>query len=101
MRNVDEKVDAVSATTYAGSLTLHTTAGITSVGLTASAGTLIPHFSDTVSLTGVHAFGLLNGVSFGQFEIDVVEKLDSVSSTGSIGTVVSTGTASVVPCSIA
>lgn len=74
--NVDEKVDAVSATAYAGSLTLHTTAGITSVGLTASAGTLIPHFSDTVSLTGVHAFGLLNGVSFGQFEIDVVEKLE-------------------------
>ena len=73
--NITEKTEGVSATVYAGSLTLHTTAGLTSVGLTSAVGNVVLNASSKITLVSVGLTGYVKETSFNTLEIDVSEKI--------------------------
>lgn len=73
--NVAEKTEGVSATVDAGSLTLHTTAGLISVGLISAVGNVTLSAFSKITLVSVSLTGYVKETSFNTLEIDVSEKI--------------------------
>lgn len=83
--NIQEDISGVSATGSVNTVGIGNSTALTGVSTTGGVGTLT--ISNTVKLTGVAGTGAIEAVSAGGFEVDISEKLSSVSATGSIGTV--------------
>lgn len=85
--DISENLLSVSATGTVGSLTVNISELLNSVTATGRITNVIPSGDANQTLVGVSASGAVEAVSFDGFEIDISEKVLSVSATGTIATV--------------
>lgn len=85
--DISENLLSVSATGTVGSLTVNISELLNSVTATGIITNVIPSGDANQTLVGVSASGAVEAVSFDGFEIDISEKVLSVSATGTIATV--------------
>ena len=85
--DVSENLLSVSATGSVGSLTLNVSELLNSVTATGTITNVIPSGDANQTLVGVSASGAVEAVSFDGFEIDISEKVLSVSATGTVASV--------------